>query len=425
MADRPDAIVIGAGVAGLACAVRLVESGLIVAVIEADERVGGRMQTDVVDGFTLDRGFHVFQTAYPACRELLDYRSLRLSPFEPGAVVRFRNQFTLLGDPWRCPRHLLATATSPIGTIGDKLRIARLRFLASRGTLGDLYSRPSQTTLQRLRSDGFTEPFINDFFRPFLGGIFLESELATSSRMLEFVFRMFSAGEISLPADGIAAIPRQLADRLPRGTLRLGQHVVRIENSKVRLASGEEVAAHQIVVATENSTAAAMLGDDSIATSWRATSTHYFACEQSPDHRRMLVLAGDEYERDAAHRIASVVVLSDVAPQYAPQNKTLVSVTVSVAGKISDQKLLDEVPLVRSQLRRWYGTAVENWIHLKSYHVAKALPATSMDPMQSTRRIGEVVLCGDYLETPSLQGALSSGINAAKRVLDRAFANQR
>ena len=188
MSNQPDVIIIGGGLAGLSCAVKLTNAGKNVAVLEATDRIGGRVRSDVVDGYTLDHGFQVLLTAYPACRELLDYPALRLRAFDPGAMVRVDGNFSTLGDPWRRPSQALSTALSPVGTLGDKLRIVKLRRAANRGSLDDLYRRPSQTTLKRLQQDGFTPGMIDRFFRPFLGGVFLDESLSTSSRMLEFVF---------------------------------------------------------------------------------------------------------------------------------------------------------------------------------------------------------------------------------------------
>jgi len=416
-AHSPQVVVIGAGLAGLSCAVRLTQAGISTTVLEASDRVGGRVRSDIVDGFTLDHGFQVLATAYPACRELLDYSALRLSAFEPGALVRHRGGFVKLSDPWRRPSQILQTAFASVGTLGDKLRIAKLRRRASSGTLEQLYERTHQPTLQRLRSDGFSEAFIDQFFRPFLGGVFLDPSLETSSRMLELVFRMFAAGDLALPADGMAAIPRQLAELLPRGTVRLRQSVESIHDGIIQLTSGETLRPKTIVVAAESTAAAQLVGVPELATPWRQTVTHYFAADASPDRRRMLMLAGDEYpfaERtdSAPGVIGSVVVPSDVAPQYAPPGKALVSVstTESADGEVSGASL----HRVRDQLVRWFGEAASQWRHLRSYAVPYALPVQSLRNITPPLAHGNIVLCGDYCETPSIQGAMNSGLRAAE-----------
>ncbi len=226
-----DVIIIGGGLAGLTCGVILSESGRQVTILEATDRVGGRVRTDVMDGFTLDHGFQVLLTAYPACKRILDYEALRLRRFEPGALIRQRGRFKTLGDPWRRPGQAMATALNPVGTLGDKLRVARLRARSRRGSLTELYSHPAMTSEQYLRNEGLTPRIIDQFFRPFLGGVFLDESLSVSSRMLEFVWRMFATGDIAVPADGMAAIPRQLAERLPRGSIRFQSSVSAIDRA--------------------------------------------------------------------------------------------------------------------------------------------------------------------------------------------------
>src|SRR6056297_3293834 len=147
-------LIIGGGLAGLSCATRLAGRGQEFSVVEATDRVGGRVRTDQVDGFHLDHGFQVLLTAYPACRELLDYDALRLRPFDPGALIRQAGRFAVLGDPWRRPSQALATAVNPVGSLSDKLRIAKLRYTSRLGSLDDLYHRTDAPTIDRLRHDG-------------------------------------------------------------------------------------------------------------------------------------------------------------------------------------------------------------------------------------------------------------------------------
>ena len=428
-------MIIGAGLAGLSCAVELHRRGIASQILEATDRVGGRVRSDVVDGFTLDHGFQVLLTAYPACREWLDYAELRLRPFEPGALVRYRGGFATLGDPWRRPSQALRTALSPVGSWGDKLRILSLRRAAAQGSLDDLYRRPAEPTIDRLRRIGFSEPFIDQFFRPFLGGVFLDPSLQTSSRMLEFVFRMFAAGDIALPAEGMAAIPRQLAERLPRGTIRLRQTVESIRDGTLFLTGGESLQPAAIVVATESDAAAELLQLPALATAWNQTVNHYFAAPQSPDRRKMLMLAGDEYTNATGPAkaddrpsfpgpsfpgqgpIGTVVVLSDIAPEYAPAGQALISVSTTQTADWD----VSGAPLepVRQQLQRWFGPAAATWRHLRSYSVPYALPVRPLDEVFPPLRQGRLFVCGDYLETPSIQGAMNSGLRVARLVAER------
>ena len=416
MEKHHDTIIIGAGLAGLSCAVKLTRAGKSVTLLEATDRVGGRVRTDYVDGFTLDHGFQVLLTAYPACRELLDYEALRLRPFEPGAVVRVGGSFSILSDPWRRPNRAFQTAISPVGSLGDKLRIGRLRKISAQGSLHDLYERSAEPTQERLENLGFSSTMIDRFFRPFLGGVFLDESLTTSSRMMEFVFRMFTSGDIAIPADGMGAIARQLADKLPQGTLQLATSVESVVDRKVRLTSEQELTADNIVLATESSAAARLLGIESLDTEWNSTTTIYYAANEAPDRRRMLVLRGDE-----SGPVQSLTVLSNVAPEYAPKNQSLISVTVSDSFVDQETEALDSA--IRSQLRDWYGDRVDQWNRIHVYRIPYGLPRTKLDVVSKSVTGGDIgaadhiFVCGDHRETPSIQGAMNSGLRVATEIL--------
>ena len=418
VSQHHDVIIIGAGLAGLCCAIRLHQADRSVLLLEATDRVGGRVRSDVVDGFVLDHGFQVLLTAYPACQQLLDYESLQLRAFEPGALVRCGGNFSLLGDPWRRPTQALATALSPVGTFADKLRIAKLRSRSQQGSLEDLYQREQRTAIAELERLGFTTKMIDHFFRPFLGGVFLDESLAVSSRLLEFVFRMFATGEIAIPAGGMAAIPRQLADRLPGDSIRLSTTVGELDGRTVRLTDGTELSADSVVVATESSASARLLGRDELNTPWASTTTFYYAADRVPDDRKLLILRGDE-----RGPIQTAVVISNVAPEYAPEGKSLISVSVSEGESTDDLAALDAS--IRAQLGNWFGDEVNAWRQLRIYEVPYALPCCSLEPVladvEASSFGGEanVFVCGDHRETPSIQGAMNSGLRVADAILSR------
>ncbi|MEL6108174.1 MAG: NAD(P)/FAD-dependent oxidoreductase [Planctomycetota bacterium] len=424
VSSEPDVVVIGAGLAGLSCAAQLTAEGRSVQVLEATDRIGGRVRTDVIDGLTLDHGFQVLLTAYPACRKLLDYEKLRLRAFEPGALIRHDGRFTRLGDPWRRPSQLISTALSPVGSISDKLKVGRVRAAAARGSLESLYDRDAETTLEMLNRLGFSPNMIDRFFRPFLGGVFLDESLQTSSRMFEFVFRMFAGGDIAIPADGMAAIPRQLADKLPHGTVRLKTTVSHLQHhddrSIVHLSDETAIEARHLVVATESNAAARLLGVEELETEWSATTNLYFSAPVSPQPDKLLMLRGDEIGA-----VQTAVVLSDVAPEYASNGRSLVSVSASDANVHDDTESLED--LVREQLSGWFGESVEAWELVQTFRVPYGLPKTSLEPVVASIRGNDlspelpphVFVCGDHRETPSIQGAMNSGLRAADAIAGR------
>ena len=246
MAVDCDAVVIGAGLAGLSCARRLAAGGLDVRVLEASDGVGGRVRTDDVNGFQLDRGFQVLLTAYPEVQEVLDYVTLDLRAFYAGSLIRSSGAFHRLADPWRHPWDALRGLFGPVGGLWDKLSVAGLRRRVLSRELHELFAGSEESSITFLRTFGFSDAMIERFFRPFLAGVFLESELQTSSRMLQFVFAMFAAGDAALPAAGMEAIPRQLAARLSADRIRLKAEATRIDGTAVWLASGERLQARAI-----------------------------------------------------------------------------------------------------------------------------------------------------------------------------------
>lgn len=408
--DQDGIIVVGAGLAGLCCALRLREHGLRPIVLEASDGVGGRVRTDFVDGFRLDRGFQVLLTAYPLAQQMLDYPALELHPLYPGALVRVGGKFHKLADPWRHPIDGIRTAVGGVGTIGDKLKVGRLRSGVQQGAVDELFRQPERATVELLRHEGISEQMIDQFFRPFFGGVFFDRDLQTSSRMFAFCFRMFAAGDTALPAAGMGAIAEQLAARLPAGTIRLHASVSRVEPGKVALSTGEEVRGRAVVVATEAPRAASLLGIHVPAP--RAVTCMYFAAARAPIVEPILVLNGE-----GAGPVNNLAVLSEVSRSYAPAGQSLVSVTVLGNPDRNDEQLEASV---RDQLTTWFGRDVSAWRYLRTYRIPYALPAQfppALEPPQRPVRLRQgVYVCGDHRDNASINGAMESGLRAADAV---------
>ena len=405
-------MIVGGGLAGLACGDLLVQAGQRVLVLEREASPGGRVRTDRTGGFLLDRGFQVLLTAYPEARRRLDYAALRLRSFYHGALVWTGRGLHRVADPLRHPRDAAASLAGPVGTTLDKLRILGLRRRAGAGSVADLFRRPDTTTITALRSLGFSNALIDLFLRPFLGGIFLERELATSSRMLDFVVRMMAEGDVSLPAAGMGAISDQLAARLPPGALRPGAAVARVDPDSVTLETGERIGARAVVVATEGDVAARLTGRIA-APPARAATTVYYAADRSPVGGPYLILNGV-----GVGPVNSLCVPSDVAPTYAPHGQALVSASL-IGLPAADDAALDAD--IRSQLRRWFGTQVDGWRHLRTYRIPWALPDQAPPALEpAERRVqldGRLFVAGDHRDTGSIHGALVSGRRAAEAVL--------
>jgi hypothetical protein len=359
----------------------------------------------------MDRGFQVLLTAYPRTQETIDYGALELKAFHSGAQVRMNGKFYTLGDPLRHPGDAMATLLAPIGSLSDKTRMLHLRDKVTELSVANLLERPEVTTDQRLREFGFSEKMVRQFFKPFLGGIFLEPNLVTSSRKFEFVFRMFSMGEAALPTLGIQAIPQQLLNRLRPDVVRTATPVREINDDCVVLENGGRVDYSAVVIATAPLEAARLRGRSEDFRNASVTCLYYSA-DRSPVKGPWLVLNGE-----GSGPINNLCVPSELHANYAPAGKSLVSVTV--LGVSEDEARLEAE--VRKQLSEWYGEEVSKWRHLRTYAIPEALimqepPAleTVKKPVQLSVR---TFLCGDYLSITSIEGAISSGLRAADAVI--------
>ena len=402
-----DVIVVGGGIAGLNCARELARRGRHALVLEAAPAVGGRIATEEVAGYRLDRGFAVLQTAYPELPRALNLDALDLRAFEPGALVRWNGRFHRLADPWRRPLSALTTLFSPLGTFGDKLRMAALRRRTLASTLDDLYARGETTDEEYLRSAGFSNAIVERFFRPFFAGVFFDPALSVSSRAFEFCFRAFAAGDTAVPAAGMGAIPAQLAAALPDGTVRTAAPVVTASARSVTLAGGERLRAEAVVIATDARAAAQLLGEEPPPT--RCTTCIYFAAERAPLDEPVLML-----NAEGAGPVNSVVVPSLLSRAYAPAGDALIAVNVFGSPEGDDETL---TAAVRAQLRGWFGAVVNGWRHLKTQRIADALPLQTppvADPRRGNAQCNDgLYVCGEYRNAPTIQWALYSGRRAA------------
>lgn len=407
-----DVIIVGAGLAGLSCARRLREASIPFIILEADQRIGGRLKTDRVDGFLLDHGFQVLQTAYPEARRFLDYRRLGLNSFSPGAMVRIEKKFHKIADPRRRPRDLWTTATAPIGEFWDRLRMIKLALKVRRETVSGLFRKPDMNTIDFLKAEGFSEKIIRKFFIPFFGGVCLDPQIQVSSRVFQYIFRVFAEGNVALPVQGMGAIPAQLAEKLPGGSIRTGTRVESVHQGKVELTSGESIKGQAIVLATEGPETA-RLAAIPVQSGSRGEICLYFAAEKPPIDEPYLILNGDR-----TGWVNSLTVPSIVAPSYAPAGQHLISVVV-IGHMNADDPSVEGA--VREELTEWFGPVVAVWRHLKTYRILHALPEQPPpmpDPTVAASPIKPgIFVCGEYGSVPGIQWAMLSGRNCAEAVI--------
>ncbi|WP_329558438.1 FAD-dependent oxidoreductase [Streptomyces uncialis] len=401
----PDVLVVGAGLAGLVCAHDLLRSGLDVWVVEGSDGVGGRMRSDRHEGFVIDRGFQVLNTSYPQMRARLALRDLRLRPFTPGVLVHTERGRLRFGDPTREPRRLAGMLPGRLAPVRDVLALGLMSARDMFGPVRALKHAEDRTTRTALAAAGFSERFVEEFFRPFLSGVFLEDELETSSRFFHLVWRSMLRGTLCLPARGIGAVPARLDDALPTGTVLLETPVERLTDSGVLLVSGREIAARAVVVATGPAAAGTLLPGLGVPP-YRVVTTYFHVCGSSPLTEPTLLT-------DSRRRFLNTCVLSEVVPGYAPEGHCLVETSVlgpDIPGREA---------LVRKALAEVYATDTGGWDLLTVRTVPQALPAMPPpQPLSRTTRLGAGrYVCGDHRATGSVQGAMASGARAAQELL--------
>jgi len=425
-----ETVIIGGGLAGLNCARRLHAAGRSFILLEAADRLGGRVRTDTVSApegeYLVDRGFQVLLTAYPNAAEAFDYDALDLKCFYPGAMVFHDGRFHHVADPRRRPGEAVKGFRSPIATMRDKFRLAEMSLRVLAGPVDRIWARPDRPAIDALREEGFASTTIERFFRPFFGGVFFESDLNTSSRMLEFTYRMFAQGRVCVPANGMGALPEQLADRLPEDSLHTNSRVHRLErvNDAWTVETPDRtVRGTNVVVATDGGAARPLLGqhaaEEPTPVRWRSTATIAYACDRSPTEDAVLVLDG---EGDGP--VNHLAAMSVASPAYAPLGQHLVYANVidpKVLAAAMDNEVLDEA--CRRQLRQWFGEQVDSWRAIRVDRIDHALPDQSPPWLNVPERPVELgsglYACGDWLDNASIDGALRSGSRCAQAVLSR------
>jgi phytoene dehydrogenase-like protein len=398
-------IVVGAGLAGLTCAKVLAERGVEAVVFEASDGVGGRVRTDERDGFLLDRGFQVYFAAYPVARR----------HFDPGAIVCREGKKDVLSDPLRDPKALVPSLLSDAATFSDKLEILKLaaKCVVERAEAAGNLDEVDVSSLQYLRSEGFSERIIDDFYRPFYGGIFLDRSLSTSSRVLRFTFKMLATGKTAVPARGIGEIPKQLAARLPVSAVRTNSPVCSLLREGERIvgveAAGEEHEADAVVVATEAPVAERLVGAVAFEGSVGQLCVYYAASGLGSGKKIVLNAKDGGFVNNA-------VEISAIAPSYAPRGQHLLSVLALGGFELSDAEIYRRGV---EEVTRWYPEA--DLAPLAVYRIPYAQFAQPPGiherlPENRTETPG-LVLAGEYTEDSSINGSMLSGEKAAEEVM--------
>ena len=401
--------IIGAGVSGLVAAKILEDNEISPIIIEATDRVGGRVKTDVIEGYQLDHGFQVLLTAYPAAQKYLNYETLDLQKFLPGATIFKNRKQQSIGDPLRAISLLLPTIFSNVGTIADKIKVLKLNLLLKKISLEEIFAKPEKSTYQYLTDFGFSEKMISEFFQPFFSGIFLENKLETSSRMFQFVYKMFGEGNAALPKAGMEAIPQQLKNNLKNTTFLMNTKVKSVTDSEIILENGVVLESHLTIIATEANGILFEKQNQPIA--WKSCDTLYFETENRTIDQPLIGLIPD------ADTLINNIFYHTSLKSASVGSKELLSVTVVKSHGLNSENLQKQVEL---ELKKYCN--ISSLKFLKHYSIPKALPQlidlkdeqTALD----TKFSETIFLAGDVQLNGSLNAAMLAGERAALCVLN-------
>ena len=401
--------IIGGGISGLVAAQVLESHGLSPVIIDANDRVGGRLKTDTVKGFQLDRGFLVLLSSYSAAKKYLDYKSLNLQKLKAGSCVFAGGKQYFFGDPLRDVSLFIPTLFSPLGTLGDKLKVAKLNFHLQKKSIDKIFEDREITTKEYLTAKGFSKNIIKNFFTPFFSGIFLEDELYTSSRMFEFVFKMFGEGLALMPKGGIEDISIHLKDKLQKTEIHHNSFVSNVKGMEITMSDGKKIKTNYTIIATEPTNLVEGLKGQKV--DWKSCQNLYFTCSSRVYEKAFIGLVSNQ----------ECLINNIFYPTSIPTDKKgkdeLISVTVVKDHGLTEKELIERV---KKELKK--ECKIEGITFLKLYNIPKALPKLNnlqydITPSETKLKDG-VFLAGDVLLNGSLNAAILAGEKAALGVLE-------
>lgn len=402
---KADVVVVGAGIAGLTAAYLLQKKGYKVHVFEAANQVGGRIRTDRVEGFLLDRGFQLFYSAYPEVKNFIDVKKLNVGQIYNGALVRYNGDFNLMSNPAKQFKDVLSSLVANNASWSDKVKM--LKLLSDSNQSRNIDPESDISAREYLENLDFSEKFISSFFKPFLASTFLDNDLETSSSLLKFIFKMFRKGAVGLPENGMGAIPEQMANKLQDGTLHLQSKVKKVTSTGIQLLKGDFITADRVLMATNPLALKELLPDYEIDLGSRNVSCLYFTAPNPPVSKPIVVLNGED-----KGLVNNMCVVNLVQPSYAPKGSYLIAVNITKSHDLDDEELVDKV---MKEMAQWYGVKVNNWEHIKTYHIKYALPKENkmVNNEYAIQHSEKVFVCGDHLSYGSMNAALKSGKTAA------------
>ena len=357
----PKIHIVGAGVSGLVAAKVLEDHGYTPVIIEATDRPGGRVKTDTVQGIQLDHGFQVLLTGYPAAQRHLDFESLELQSFLPGAAIFKNKEPKVIGDPLRASSLLLPTLFSGIGSVSDKMKVLQLNKQLKNKDIADVFKTPEKTTRVYLEELGFSDAIIRDFFLPFFSGIFLETKLETSSRMFEFVYKMFGEGYAAIPKAGIEAIPKQLVQKLEKTKFLFNTRVTEIREGEIRLEGDTTIESDYTILTTDATKLIPNLKNQQVE--WKSCWVFYFETDTRVIQKKLIGLLPNN------EGVVNNLFYPTSLEMQSRTKKELLSVTV-----VDDRGLTLEALKLKVEKELAESCGIEDVSYLKHYHIPRSLP---------------------------------------------------
>jgi protoporphyrinogen oxidase len=388
--------IIGAGLSGLTCAWYLKKNSIEdITIFESSEKAGGKLKTDRIDGFQLDRGFQVLLPAYPETKKVLDYDKLQLQRFQKGSLIYKNGKQIPFYDPENGFTALLKTVVNGPGSIIDKLVLLKLRWTLSRLSVDDIFnSKKTISSLEYLKELGFSERIIADFWIPFYQGVFLENTLETDSRMLQFTFKMFAEEGAAVPKEGMGAIPYQLVDYIGADKIRINTKALYFDSKSITTSDGKVESFDKVVLACKINK----------NVKYHSVTNNYYETEKLPINTKHVIL-----NANPNRVINNVVMISNVAPNYSQKRNHLISVSAN--------GIHTEADVFLSDLKSIFGAEAANWNLVKSYTIKEALPVINYEKKYQPTTPEGVFYCGDYLLQGSINGAMESGRRTAEEII--------
>ena len=402
LASHTDIIILGAGPAGLACALKCQQLGREYLLIEGSNRIGGRLGSLYEDGYIFDLGFQVYNSAYVNTNRLLDLDELNLKYFKPGAAVHYGNSFQVVSDPLRDISKVFSTIFSNITTVSDKLKILSLKNSLSNYNIEE-DKTDDITTLRFLKQYGFSEKMIDNFFIPFFSGIFHEKTLDTSSKFFKYVFSNFNNGLASLPEKGMQVIPEQLMSKIDIERVMMEKTAINLDDgNKVIFDDGDIIKGENIILTGESTTLA-----EKIKYEYNEVNTIYFTTENEIENGDYIHLFPED------DMINNIAIPSSISSAYSNGHSHLISITI-LEYDCSDVELIKKI---RKRLSNYYGGEPGSYDFLRTFSISKGTIKQPVGHFERKKIVKNgLIIAGEQATNGSIEGAIISGLNAADQL---------